>query len=367
MNSGILMVTKPDMDAIRSLAAFGCLDELKVLQPPMSPCFTEFRLYASPTLESLLNFIAADYPVTQPDARKSKEEQDRLQETHRILCEAEGRRLATFLLEQWPSSEPSTEDFESTVLDGEPAMERILPEWQRLHRNMRLSDYTIQAQGILDRYKGVHDMSVPRAWNEEPTARCKPDRGSPIPLLSDLLVKCAPIPLGHLSHGALLSKDLPRGVQSPSERNKISRKTTSSKEAIELGKILDLFAESADVLGQQYGNDLKKSLLALENVSNQPQLQETLPGVDIVREDIEKARAALTHEFECVQNIFSAEDDRFQWLQLGSLWPCTTPITTLEQLRSSSDYHFGSNMREGLVSYSVLVTTLQRLLRIRHA
>jgi hypothetical protein len=352
--------TKPDMDAIRSLAAFGCLDELKVLQPPISPCFAEFRLYASPTLESLLNFIAADYPVTEPDAQKSKREQDRLQEKHRILCEAEGRRLATFLLEQWPSSEPSAEGFESTVLNGELAMERILPEWQHLHRNMRLSEYVIQAQEILDRYKGANDMSVPRARNEEPAALCAPDRGSPIPSLSDLLVKCAPITIGHVSNA-------PRSVYSPSERNKISRKTTLPKEIVELGKTLDLFAESPEVLRQQYGNDLKKSLLALETVSNQPQLQETPPGVDAVREDIEKARAALNHEFERVQNTFSAEDDRFQWLQLGSLWPCTTPITILEQLRSSSDHHFGRYMRENLVSYGVLATNLQRLLRIRHA
>ncbi|TVY43757.1 hypothetical protein LSUB1_G001260 [Lachnellula subtilissima] len=359
--------TKPDMDAIRLLAAFGCLDELKVLEPPISPCFVEFKLYASPTLESLLNFIAADYPITGPDTRKGKREQDRFQEKHRILCEAEGRRLATFLLEQWPSPEPSAEEIESTVLNGELAMERIHPEWQRLYRNMRLSEYVVQAQEILDRYKGANDMSVPRAWNEKPVASCKPDRGSPIPSLSDLLVKCAPLPLGDLSHGALLSKDLPRGVHSPNEQNKISQKTNSSKEIVELGKILDLFAESTDVLRQQYGNDLKKSLLALENVSNQPQLQGLLPGVDVVRVDIEKARAALNDEFERIQNSLSAEDDRFQWLQLGSLWPCTTPITTLEQLRSSSDHHFGRNMREGLVSYGVLATTLQRLLRIRHA
>jgi Protein of unknown function (DUF3638) len=361
--------TKPDMDTIWSLAVFGCLDELRALQPPLSPYFAGFKLYASPTLGSLLNFIAADYPLIEPDARKSKRQQDRSQEKHWILCGAEGRRLASFLLEKWPTSEPSVEEFESTVINVELALERILPEWQRLHQNLGLSEYVIQAQKILDRYKGANDMSVPRAWNKEPVAFCATDRVSTIPSLSDLLVKCAPLPFGHLSpnHGVVLSKDLPRGVHAPSERSNISRQTTPSQEAIELGKILDLFARSPDVLRQQYGDDLKKSLLALENVSNQPQLQEMPPGVNVVREGIEKARAALNHEFGRIQNTFSAEDDRFQWLQLGSLWPCTTPITVLEQLRSSSDHQFGNNMREGLVSYGVLATTLQRLLRIRHA
>ena len=360
--------TKSDMDAIRSLAAFGCLDELKVLQPPISPCFAEFQLSPSPpTLESLLKFIAADYPITEPDPRKGKREQDRIQKQHRTLCEAGGSRLASFLLEQWPNSEPSVEQFESTVLNGKLAMERILPAWQRLYRNMRLSEYVIQAQEILDRYKGTNDTSVPQAWDKEPAEFCRPERGSSIPSLSDLLLKCGPLHLGHLSQRALLSKNIPRDVHLLSERNRISRKTTLTKEIVELGKILDLFVESADVLRQQYGNDLKKSLLALENVSNQPQFDEMPPGVNVVRDEIKKARAALFHEFERVQNTFSTKDDRFQWLQLGGLWPCTTPVTILEQLRSSSDHHFGSNMRESLVSYGVLATTLQRLLRIRHA
>ena len=361
--------TKPDIDAIQSLAAFGCLGELKALQLPLSPCFADFKLYESPKLESLLKFIAADYPVVKPDARKSKKEQDRSQEKHRTLCEAEGRRLASFLLEQWPSPEPSAEEFQSTLVNVEQALERILPEWQRLHRNMALSEYAIQAQEILDRYEGAKDMSVPRAWNKEPAAFCTTDRGSATPSVPDLLVKCAHPPLCLFSpdHGVILSKDLPRGARSPSERNDVSHKTTPPKEITELGKILSSFARSPDVLRQRYGNDLKKSLLALENVSSQPQLQETQPGPNVVREHIKKARVALNQEFEHIKDTFSAEDDRFQWLQLGNLWPCITPITILEQLRSSSDHQFGSNLKEGLVSYGILATTLQRFLRIRHA
>jgi len=361
--------TKPDMNAIQSLAAIGCLDELKALQPPLSPCFAEFKLYASPTLESLLKFIAAGYPVLEPDVTESKGEQDRSQEKHRILCEAEGRRLVSILLEQWPSSEPSAEQLESTLINVELALERILPEWQRLYQNLALSEYIIQAQEILDRYKGANDVSVPRAWNKETAAFGATDRGSAIPSVPDLLVKRAHLPLRVLSpcHRVIPSKDLPQGIHLPSERNNISCKTTPPQEVIELGKILDPFARSPDVLRQRYGNDLKKSLLALENVSNQPQLQETPPSINILIEGIEKARTALNHEYERIQNTFSAEDDRFQWLRLGSLWPCTTPITILEQLRSSSDHKFGNNMRECLVSYGVLATTLQRLLRCRHA
>ena len=53
---------KPNMDAIQLLAAFGCLHELKALEPPSSPSFVKFKLHASPTPELLLNYIKADYP-----------------------------------------------------------------------------------------------------------------------------------------------------------------------------------------------------------------------------------------------------------------------------------------------------------------
>lgn len=219
---------KPDMDAIRSLVAFGCVDGLKILEPPTSPCFADFMLYAFPTLESLLNLIAATYPSAESNPRKSIRDQVRFQENYRILCEAEGRRLASFLLEQWPSSELSVEGFESTVLNGELALERILLEWQRLHRNIGLSEYVIQAQKILDRYNSAKDTLAPRSWNEEPTAFYTPKRDSTIPSLSDLLVKCLPLPPGHLSYATLLSKDLPASVNSPSAWKNTSPKTTLS-------------------------------------------------------------------------------------------------------------------------------------------
>jgi len=64
--------TNPDMDVIKSLAAFSCLDDLKALQPPSSPCFTEFKLYESPTHESLLNFIAPTTPFSNRIGSRKK-------------------------------------------------------------------------------------------------------------------------------------------------------------------------------------------------------------------------------------------------------------------------------------------------------
>ncbi|EEP77434.1 predicted protein [Uncinocarpus reesii 1704] len=49
------------------------------------------------------------------------------------------------------------------------------------------------------------------------------------------------------------------------------------------------------------------------------------------------------------------------------MWPCTTPVTLLEQLRSSSKVTFGSQVKEILTAYAVSIVALQRSLRMEDA
>ncbi|RYP59007.1 hypothetical protein DL769_008716 [Monosporascus sp. CRB-8-3] len=347
----------PDMGMIKVLAAFGCLDELRALPTPSYPSFVEFKRSGSPKLELLNGFISAAYLDFRPNHRQKRGAQDEARENHWVLCEAEGRRFARFILDQWPSSNPSTEGFESSVIDVNLALEKILPEWERLRQNRALSEYVNEVQRILNHHKGKEDKSVPLAFQAESLVFCVLHRNRVIPSLSqDLLIKCGPSPSGlsFLNRKQLVTKGLSHGV-------------ISSKEIIELSEILDLFTRSPDVLRQQYGNDLGESLAALKHVSSQPKLRCMPSHLAALGDSIEKARVAMGLQFDCVAKALSAEDGRFQWLQLGNLWPCTTPTTILELLRSSADNRFGRDMREALISYGVLVTNLQRLERINHA
>ncbi|KAH0566486.1 hypothetical protein GP486_000104 [Trichoglossum hirsutum] len=357
--------TNPNMDAIKSLAAFGCVEELKALQPPPYTSFAEFKLNASPTLESLLSRITVDYPILEQGLGPITGRQDPVRVKHRNMYETACKSLARHFLEQWPSSQPSTGEFESTTVDVGLALERILPEWQRLHQNMDLSKYITLAQGILNHHKGTNDTSKPRAWSANSTAFHPSNRGSIIPSISrDLLTKCGPLPC---DHSLLPIALLPQRGHSTNKRSDVSHKIGPSKEVIELGRILNSFTRFPGSLRQRYGNDLKESLTALENSSSQPEQVHALPSVNVVIEGIRAARDSMNEHIGRIRNALSAGDSRYKWLQLGNLWPCLTPITVLEQLRSSSSHQFGKDMREALVSYGILVTNLQRLLRIQHA
>jgi hypothetical protein len=360
----------PDMDVIRSLAAFGCLDELKVLETPAHSSFVEFEPLRSPKLELLQALIATAYFEFKPNFKQKRGRRDADRENYQMVCESDGARLASLILGQWPSSDPSTEGFQSTSIDIELAMEKIFPEWERLRRNLELSEYIDQVQRVLDRYKGAKDKSVPLPSKPESPVFGGFHRESVIPSLSgDLLIKRGPPPSGLLSIGnkRLEALGILRGLDSPKQPDGPFRGKIPPKEALELGKILDSFARSPDPLRRQYVNDLKRSLTALRYIGHQPMNQGHPPAPPAIRVRIEEARAAVSYQFKSIANALSADDGRSQWLELGSIWPCVTPITILELLRSSSNSLFGSNMREALVSYGVLITNLQWLGRIEHA
>ena len=349
--------SKTDMNVIKILVAFASLPELKMLQPPSCPSFNNFKLNESPTAQSLFRIISVDLP------EMPKRRIDKAQEAHRNICEAEGKRLAKHFLGQWPNEEILLNDFESDVIDTGLAMERVLPEWRRLHQNIELSEYIMKVQSVLECYKGLRDTYVPSVWKLTQRPFRTPDRGSVIPSIStDLLVKSLTLPLQISVRDVLAS-----GGNPAFQPNNHSTTKTPSKETTELRKILSAFTLSSNSLRQQYGRDLEMSLTTLEKTSTQLKAPYANPNVIVVARSIQEVRAMLRTNFVQIRNALSTDDDRFQWLDLGNLWPCNTSMSMLEQLRSSSNHVFGSAVQEVIVSHGILVTTLQRLVRIQNA
>lgn len=90
--------------------------------------------------------------------------QNKAKARHRKACEAEGKRLAQHFLNQWPDRKVSLNRFDSDLLDVGLAMERVVPEWERLHSNLLLSAYVSDVQDVLKNYEGGSGTSRPKAW-----------------------------------------------------------------------------------------------------------------------------------------------------------------------------------------------------------
>jgi len=348
--------SKTDINIIKILAAFISIPELKELQPPLCSSFSKFKLNESPTAQSLYRIIAVDLP------ERPKGRIDKAQEAQLKACKAEGTRLAQHFLNQWPNDDISLNGFESDVIDTGLAMERVILEWRRLQTNIELSEYVLRVQNVLNRYRRSHDTSVPNAWNLTQRPFRRPDCGPAIPSISrHLIVKPVASPLN-----ISVRSELGRSSIHAFPANRRSAVKMVSKETMELRNILSSFASSTNSLRQQYGLDLESSLNVLEKTSGQIKTSFTVPIPIHIERDIQDIRAKLTIHLEQIRNGLSAHDDRFQWLDLGGLWPCNTSVAILEQLRSSSNHIFGRNVKEAIVLYGVLVTKLQRLVRIRN-
>ncbi|KAI0977550.1 hypothetical protein F4678DRAFT_455700 [Xylaria arbuscula] len=359
-----------DMDAVRSLAAFASVGKLKSIQVPKYSSFVNFKSRGRPSLESLQELIVpAHSPIKHRYGfgNELRDREGRNAQEHKELCEEEACRFVSLVLEQWPrpAAELSTLNFETNVLDVALALDKIAPEWERRRANSELESYTSQVQEVLDSLDGPWEGASLLEWEDKAPAFVGVKHGQPIiPLAGDLVSK----PCRRLENEA---SDIHFETQSAAVRDSASSiaERKLSAEATELEGILARFASSPDALRQQYAEDLRQSLVALKKTDEilQPDAQVPIPTLDTIIHAKERAYNRATYHLQQISAALAANDPRSAWLQLSASWPCTSPTTVLELLRSINSYDFGSGMKEALVSYGLVITELQRLERIRDA
>jgi hypothetical protein len=384
-----------EMNIVRTLIAFTVWEDLKALDPPTWPSYLHFRHICNPSADYLVQLIktcCVPYPGDERSifqlniSSKLRRKLEAVELRHEQQTESECKALAKFLLDQWPCPEPISDGFSTSLLVDVPrALEIIRPEWLRLFQNMELSRHVQQVQRVLDSHCTEREIELPRLCTEEqevlPT-RCRDDQ---LPTLSqNLLRKTCPVmswdllpvvsngdagcPTGESYESApstLQKENFPNGLQRPVQVK--STASSLSREMQELENIIGGITHSNSTVQQQYGRELMQSLDALKIFKSAPKHDEEsiLPANIFAK--ISRARQAILEQFESLCMAFERNDLRAQWLKEGGLWPCITPVTLLEQLRSTSATGFGEGMKENLVAYAVSITVLQRLLRIEDA
>lgn len=348
-----------DMEAVKLLCAFTSLETLKKLEPPAHAVFIDFTVKARMTRKYLQKFLKTNYAWSDSKQRGTSSfgTLDKVLDARADEIES----LASHLMEQWPCDLPSTSGFAYKLLEDDKVMEHIRPEWTRWYANLALLTYANTVQGILDAQSLEVHLPGLQDWCMEIGGFGNQKRADVIPSLrNELLLKPAPDLPGHSN----IISDLEYRTAVAQETSSVD--STNSRSMMELDGILSIFTRSSHPLWQQYGKDLHRSLDALQNARSEARQDLSLPTLPFVQDKVVSARKAVWSHFEEILRIFASGDSQYQWLSLGELWPRITTILVLEQLRSSSNRSFGSGMRELLVSYGVLITRLQWLLRVRY-
>ncbi|KAI9374594.1 hypothetical protein BJX61DRAFT_540599 [Aspergillus egyptiacus] len=370
-----------DMTPIRVLLSFFLLDELRSLALPQYPYFVGFRKEDKPTIHTLLPIIRMSYRPPQvakpPKRAKCNAPDENMRPGHGINCELEGTELAERLIRQWPCSVPSINGFEAEYVNVVEAIEALLPEWQRMYRNLQLQRHVNQVQTISDsHYRTTNDAPLPRIGANRPR---KETMGPPrrryfsCPRLGeDLLGK----PISAITRSGLSIPSITSVAESggPSLSRKIGSETRQTRfpEIAELENILRRLANSDCSVRPRYALHLEQSITALKSAktSVEPKVnRRSLAGRDrrSLDEEIKAAHMEIRHHHEVISVSLSANEPTHTWLRKGRLLPALTPTAILQQLRSSSPHRLGPGMKEVVISYGLEIAKMQKLLRLREA
>ena len=383
------------MDVLRVLLALCIFVELKVLEPPRWSVFTQFRHGQIPRAEYLMQLMKTSLIPYAGDERttfefqlnsKQRRKLEAIEVAYKEQQENDMKLLAQHFLDQWPCLEPRLEGFASSVLiDTVKALEIIRPEWERLFQNWELSQYLDEVQKVLDKHHSEPNPDSGSADCKEQEVLAARIRGGEFPDLQSFLCKSGPpvtldtlpliptcLPLSKHTNSIL---PLPRAafedkkpdgrLVKPSQAHRSHHPLF--REIRELQVIIENLTGSKSIVRQQYGDDLNTSLRAFQKTDVGSKKDYELLNLTRLSSQIAYAQSVIQREFNALCKAFELDDSRVQWLQQCALWPCVTPITVLETLRSTSTCHFGDRVKESLVRYAVAITSLQRLLRMEDA
>ncbi|ORY62516.1 uncharacterized protein BCR38DRAFT_467122 [Pseudomassariella vexata] len=371
-----------NMGLIRSLIAFALFVELRTMELPNDLEYTNFRANQIPQMDKLLELIEpfrapvpeSEQPVLLEFAStKERRKLWQAKVSHEKKVDEDCKFFVQFLLEQWPSPEPSLSHLDrSFLLDMGAAFEAVKLNWAMLFRNHIFSRHLEKVQDIFNRRN--QDSTSFRTSPFIPLEELYPTRQSStvIPTLGDHLVR---MPAWQQARQS--SRSVTNSVQSIHLRvphhdtlhNSASKDAYIQMEAVpKLERIINSFTGTKSAVRAKYASDLSLSLKAFKSrikpaktsVNQLKQARSSKGGIVSFVRDFE----AKFNDILCAMEQPSSTINlrQIRWLKVGQLWPVLTRLTLLEQLRSTAG--FGSGMKEAILSFGVSLTKLQQQKRI---
>lgn len=354
-----------DMDLVRSLIAFAVLDDLKALELPPWPSYSGFEFRQTPSASYLLQLIA---PFCMPCEGRSAAEWQRIDTT----CQ----QIASLLASQWPSPLLSIDEIlEETFsfMDFPGAIDAVMDDWVRLRHNLDLSGWVSRVQSVLNRLSIRNHTHATNPVSDDCRIIRHSHRQSPVPHLEDLLRESCVL-LGPAGEEVCGKQRLRIAMHKKGVGERMVTSDGSwehrflSPEMRELRSIIAPMISSKSEVRSQYAKDLNQSLQALEIVhrySNTQQIAKKPPGRTIISSA--DACNAASARLEQISSALEAGNNHAVWLKYGGLWPCISPVTIMERLRTTAKVQFGTGMRDALIQYGLSITELQQHLRIDDA
>ena len=362
------------IEVIQLLVAYNVLNEIKLEDPPLHDSYQNFKMGETPTrawFKKKLQGCRVSFQENgdSSDAHLSligRRQLRQLKAEHDRKTEAELANFINDLLEQWP--DPDLEcpaQVDKDLLKAEEAMDVVREDWQRMAHNHELSNYLDHVHAICRQ----HGRESPQRINLQVTGDRSPQAMSQrYPIVRIFEDLASSISFDEES-GMDLSTTDEVFMPSSSPANQVSTPSETPPAQPfshrELSTIIQKFAHSSNQTRNNYGNDLKRSMAALEETQFAEQLSTATVDLGLLREHVNNYAAKIAVLQNSFRQSLQAETS-YLWLERGDLAPRCT-VTQLLQALVQGEHQFKPSMREKLVLFAVSLTCLQRLTRIESA
>ncbi|KIW67043.1 hypothetical protein PV04_06320 [Phialophora macrospora] len=349
-----------DVRAIHTLIAFSVFQDLKKIDLPSWPSYTQFRpgfTPKSPYLKRILGSCVLPFATSELQislTQKERKAVDAARKAHDLKAGQDLDSLAEFMCAQWPCALPDLKQFSTCTLDLDAALSAVGMEWHAMFQNHEFEEHLRQIQDVLDRHRTSPPVRTPQ--RSVTSLGVTPPRGFPSVQVA-LLNKEGPSRAVH-SHeptGGFSSWLAPANPQ------------RSNQDVTELRQIVAELPTSESIVRQEYMQWLLHSIAALEGSRSRSDPQRSF--LDLAQLDMLIAKAQDTVDLQMGRLVRATKKDEpgATWLDAAGLWPTSSRGTMLETLRSTSHVLMTASMRTAVTRLGVAITQLQRLLRIQDA
>lgn len=344
--------------AIYILTAFAIFEDLKKLDLPSWPSYTQFRTGFYPKVEYIRKLLLPfgrpfDSAYMPSRTQKQRKAIEYARSSHELRVEECLDALSEFMCGQWPCPQPNVENFSSPELDIDIASSRVVVAWNTMYQHYEFEEHLRQVGDVLSERRCP--PAAERRDQNPRTNTIAAARGFPLllPLMSqqELPVASQYSETVQQSNSGLLGENT----------------NNASNDIWELKRIVRELPTSKSVVRREYRRGLLESISALEKYRARPtqqvgRIESTDIDLLIAYED-----TAVKSRFVKLIETSKANEPGAHWLDVAGLWPVRTYSSLLEMLRSTSSLPLTESMRAAIVEFGVTITHLQRLLRIRDA
>jgi len=341
--------------AIQVLIAFAVLQDLKSIDLPSWPRYTQFRPGFIPKpdyFEKILSPSGKEASAVHL-GRLTQREQKALNasnKAHDAMVKQQIKELAESLCDQWPCAQPLVDETRFKLIDHEEALSLILPEYHAMFQSYEFEQHLRQVQTVLDKFRAAapkRDLQYgPRKF--------------------ELVIPR----FAHLNPATLLKQVIGLRVESRkgiSFRGHASESLPSLRETNELRQIIAELPQSRSIVRSEYVRGLHKSIRALEMVSNSSAKLSYPLDLEKLDLDVAAAQSEVQQWYKKICSALSTMMPGSEWIQNTELWPMSKERALLETLGTSHGLEMDESVRFAIIHLGLLITRWQRLLRIRNA